>query len=184
MNTKNNQRFQKNDRKISEYFISLLDTTDIDRITVRMICEGVKMNRSTFYAHFEDIYDLLRKTEKAMNASLYAQIREVMKDDDFYHNPMYYICFLKFMEKHRPFYHACLKKRNSFPIAEGFEPLFEQVVKPCCIRKGITDEEEMLYYFTYYQAGITMIYKRWIEGGCKEPAENIANLIVRCITAT
>lgn len=179
MNTKNNQRFQENEKKIRECFISLLDSTDIDRITVRMICERTGLHRSTFYAHYEDIYDLLRRTEVFMNAALHSEIRELMQEKDFYRNPDFFVRFLKHMEKHRTFYHACLKKRNSFPIQEGAEQLFESVIRPACAEKGITDEEEMMYYFTFYQAGITMIYKRWIDGGCREPAEVIAGYIVR-----
>lgn len=181
MNTKNNQRYQENEWKIRSCFISLLGVTDIDHITVRMICEKTGIHRSTFYAHYEDIYDLLHKTEAAMNAELYEELKGRMEKGDFYRDPAYFVRFLKFMEKHRTFYHACLKKRNSFPIAEGSEPLFEQVIRPSCMKNGITDEGEMLYYFTFYQAGITMIYKRWIDGGCKEPAEKIAALIVNCI---
>lgn len=181
MNTKNNLRYRQNEAKIQSCFISLLDTTDIDHITVRMICEMTGIHRSTFYAHFEDIYDLLHKTESAMNASLYTEISAFMKEKNFFHNPAFYLCFLTFMKKHRTFYHACLQKRNSFPIVEGFERLFKEVIKPSCLQNGISNEEEMLYYFTFYQAGITMIYKRWIDGGCKEPAESIAKLIVRCI---
>ncbi len=181
MNTKNNQRYQENEGKIRAYFISLLDTTDIDHITVRMLCEKTGIHRSTFYAHYEDIYDLLRKTEETMNRELYSEIKDMMTENEFYHNPAFFVHFLKFMEKHRTFYHACLKKRNSFPIAEGAELLLEKVIKPACIQKGISDPDEMMYYFTYYQAGITMIYKRWIDSGCKEPAEKIAALIVNCI---
>jgi len=124
MNTKNNQRYQENEKKIRECFISLLDSTDIDHITVRMICEAAGIHRSTFYTHFEDIFDLLHKTEAAMNASLYSEVKAVMDEPRFYCNPAHYIRFLKFMEKHQPFYLSCLKKRNSFPIPEGFEPLF------------------------------------------------------------
>lgn len=114
MNKKNNLRYQENEAKIRAYFISLLDTTDIDRITVRMICEEVGIHRSTFYAHFEDIYDLLRKTEQVMNASLLAEVRELMEEENFYLNPEYYIRFLTFMEKHRTFYHACLHPEWNF----------------------------------------------------------------------
>jgi hypothetical protein len=41
MNTKNNQRFQDNEEKIQESFIDLLNTKDINQITVRAICENV-----------------------------------------------------------------------------------------------------------------------------------------------
>lgn len=180
MNKKNNQRYQENEKKIRECFISLLDTTDIDRITVRMICEKTGLHRSTFYAHHEDIYDLLRRTEGFMNAQLHSQIRDQMQEPEFYRNPEFYVRFLKYMEEHQPFYRACLKKRNAFPIQEGARALFESIIRPACIRKGICDENEMMYDFTFYQAGITMIYRRWIEGGCAEPAEEIAGYIVRC----
>lgn len=180
MNTKNNQRFQENERKIRECFISLLDTTDIDRMTVRMICEGTGLHRSTFYTHYTDIYDLLEQTERFMNAELYARIKAPMQEENFYRNPAFFVEFLNYMKDHRTFYHACLKKRNTFPIQEGAKELFETIIKPACIQKGICDEEEMYYYFTFYQAGITMIYKRWIDKGCTEPAETIAGYIVRC----
>lgn len=180
MNTKNNQRFQENEKKIRECFISLLDTTDIDRITVRMICEGTGLHRSTFYAHYEDIYDLLHRTERFMNEELHSEIKDMMQKPDFYRSPVFYVRFLSYMKRHQPFYWACLKKRNAFPIQEGAGPLFEGVIRPACTQKGIRSEEEMMYYFTFYQAGITMIYRRWIEGGCKEAAEEIAGYIVRC----
>lgn len=181
MNKKNNLRYQENEEKIKACFISRLDTTDIDHITVRMLCDEIGIHRSTFYSHFEDVYDLLRKTEASMNARLYAEVSELMCQKDFYLNPDFYIRFLAFMKKHRTFYHACLQKRNSFPIQEGSKPLFQQVIQPTCIQNGISDENDMLYLFTFYQAGVTMIYKRWIDGGCLEPEERIADLIVKCL---
>lgn len=180
MNIRNNQRYQENERKLRECFISLLDTSDIDHITVRMLCDRTGLHRSTFYTHYEDIFDLLYRTEAAMNAELYSKVKDMMQEEDFYLNPSFYICFLKHMEKHRAFYHACLKKRNAFPIQEGAQTLFENIIRPACRKKGIFNEEEMMYYFTFYQAGITMIYKRWIDGGCREPAEKIADYIVHC----
>lgn len=183
MNVKNNQRFQENERKIRECLIRLLDTMDIDHITVRMICENAGIHRSTFYTHYEDVCDLLHKTEAVMNRKLFNEMKEIMQDERFFRHPAYYIRFLKYMEQNQPFYRACLKKRYSFPIAKDLDPIFETVIKPAFIKNNIFDEDEMLYYFTFYQAGVTMICKKWIAGGCKEPAETIADYIVHCINS-
>ena len=48
---------------IKESFIDLLEKKDISRITIKEICENADINRATFYAHYSDQYELLRKIE-------------------------------------------------------------------------------------------------------------------------
>jgi len=57
---------QKNDKQISrthsliqDAFLSLANEKSFEDITVKDISERAPVNRSTFYAHFEDKYDLL-----------------------------------------------------------------------------------------------------------------------------
>ena len=45
--------------KIEEAFLSLYIDHNIDKITIKMLTDSAKMNRSTFYVYFSDIYDLL-----------------------------------------------------------------------------------------------------------------------------
>lgn len=44
-------------------------------------------------------------------------------------------------------------------------------------KAGITSETEMLLYFAGFQAGFTMILKYWVEQGCTESTEKIAEII-------
>lgn len=48
---------------ILEAFISLLDEQDIDKVTVRMLCKTADIARSTFYMHFNDIYEVIQVIE-------------------------------------------------------------------------------------------------------------------------
>ncbi|MBO5473038.1 MAG: TetR family transcriptional regulator [Lachnospiraceae bacterium] len=41
-----------------------MKSTAFEKITVKKLCEKAEVNRSTFYAHFTDIYDMLDKMEK------------------------------------------------------------------------------------------------------------------------
>jgi AcrR family transcriptional regulator len=184
MNTKNNQRFQEKEAKIQESFIKLLDTKDISQITVSAISQKAEINRSTFYAHFQDVYDLLNKLEITMNQKLISQYESAELNEIFFTSEKFFIPFLEFINKNQSFYRACLQKRKSFPIEEGFEPLWNIVMKPNCLKHGITSEEEMMYYFVYFQAGITMMLKRWVDNGCKEMPQEIWGYLRTCIYKT
>lgn len=50
-----------------EALINLLNEKDIDYITVKEICKTAGFNRSTFYLHYETIYDLLNETIEYVN---------------------------------------------------------------------------------------------------------------------
>lgn len=48
-------------KRIEETFLLLLHKKSIERISVTELCEMAGINRSTFYAHYIDIYDLMEK---------------------------------------------------------------------------------------------------------------------------
>ncbi|MBQ7799861.1 MAG: TetR/AcrR family transcriptional regulator, partial [Oscillospiraceae bacterium] len=61
MNTKNNKRRRESVEKIEKAFVELLQSKELDDITVSEICKLTGLNRSTFYANFLDTYDLADK---------------------------------------------------------------------------------------------------------------------------
>ena len=52
--------------KMDEALIALLEKKDFDYISVKEICEAADVNRSTFYLHYSDIYNLLDEVENDM----------------------------------------------------------------------------------------------------------------------
>ncbi len=53
------KRIQKTKQKLRDTFIQMLQTKTFDQITVTELCDAAKMSRITFYAHYNDKYDLL-----------------------------------------------------------------------------------------------------------------------------
>jgi Transcriptional regulator len=51
------RRKKKTEQAIRTAFAKLLSEKDIDKITVKNLCELADINKSTFYLHYKDIYD-------------------------------------------------------------------------------------------------------------------------------
>ena len=60
---KESRKTQYTRRALADGLIELMKTKPFDRITVKELCDYADVNRTTFYAHYEDIYALLRSIE-------------------------------------------------------------------------------------------------------------------------
>ena len=52
-------RIEKTKQSIINAFIEIRSRKEVERITVKELCEKARINKSTFYAHYKDIYDLI-----------------------------------------------------------------------------------------------------------------------------
>lgn len=161
--------------------LELMETTEFEKITVKKICETAKVNRSTFYAHFTDIYEMVEKMEKRLSRELLESYPESCEPAEMWFSEDLIILFLKHIRKHRYFFRIALKTRRDFPLKQSFNAMWSQVVKPRCQKNGIMSEEEMMYYFVYFQAGFTMALKRWVDTGCGETEEEMAQTLLNCL---
>ena len=72
MNTPNNKRGQETVKRIDEAFVSLMQEKSLHEVEISELCELAKINRSTFYAHYDDVTALadafVEKTEKMVQS--------------------------------------------------------------------------------------------------------------------
>lgn len=179
MNTKNNRQYQGSAARMEQAMLEMMNTMPLEKITVRLICEQAGVNRSTFYAHYADIHDMIGQMETNLQKELMNgyPIPGSVTPLSF----ASFIPFLRFIRKHKDFYRIALKSRHEFPLKQGYAQLWEQVIKPLCLQAGITSESEMQFYFVSFQAGFTMILKHWVDRDCTEDEEKLAQIIQNTI---
>lgn len=180
MNTKNNQRYQETEIRMEAAMLKLMEHTDFEKITVKKICETAGVNRSTFYAHFTDISDMLGKMEYHLQQELLDAYPAQSNLEDMMFSRQLLEPFLKHIRKHQYFYRIALQTRKEFPLPRGFDSMWNQIIKPRCQRAGITSEAEMMYYFVHFQAGFTIVLKRWVDTGCSQSETELAQVIENC----
>lgn len=66
MSKKTDLRYVKTEIAIKEAFYKLIKTDGFSNITVKKIIELANINRSTFYIHYKDVYDLLDQIEEEL----------------------------------------------------------------------------------------------------------------------
>ena len=166
MNTKNNRRRQQSQEKIETVFLALLEEKDIDQITVSDICKQTGLNRSTFYANYQDIYDLVEK----LRLQLVKEVDELYENDIA--NKGYtdgYLRLFSHIREHQLFYKTYFKL--------GLEQKYPIDLRKLARDTRILGGEHLEYHIAFHKAGITALIKRWLAGGCKESPKKISSIL-------
>lgn len=77
------KRIEKTKHGIYNAFIELRSKKSLERISVKELCDLANINKSTFYAHYLDIYDLSDKIESEITT----QIMQGVDIDDLINDP-------------------------------------------------------------------------------------------------
>ncbi len=71
------RRVRKTEEQLVRGLTKLMKTKSIKNITVRELADEVDINRSTFYLHYKDIFDMVEKIENDLAANLISTLEEL-----------------------------------------------------------------------------------------------------------
>lgn len=165
MNTPNNKRKKESQEKIEKTFLKLIQKKNIDEINVSTICELSGLNRSTFYANYIDIYDLVEKVKFRMAEEFAAfQISNNSKQDsDGYINLFTHI-------KENQIFFRTYFKLESISITPATQYNID-------LAKKYYNNKHIDYHIEFFRAGLNAIIKKWLNSGCIETPEEMANIL-------
>ncbi len=182
MNTKNNRLNRETDERIirAVYRMMTEERRPLGRITVREICEQAQVHRSTFYAHYQDVYDLVEKVEKSMSRQLtetfFRKLDEHASARD---------CFteiFRFIREHREFYLYYLSESKNAGVLQLAWDLIRDRLGGAQVSPedfGVQTEAEMTYHGLFFLMGLTAVVRQWLQGGCREKPEELYDLLRR-----
>lgn len=174
MNTKGNQRFIETDKKIQEVFQDLLEFKDLDRITVREICERAGVHRTTFYKHYLDVSDLLEKRLLELGGNI---IQEFYTGESFSFTRGYTALFACIRDNQTLFM-ACLHHPQSFEkLLEMMNDMESRHKEKVAAYVSDSYFENAAYHRSFFLCGLIGMAIAWVKGGCQETPGQMANLI-------
>ncbi|MGT2749458.1 TetR/AcrR family transcriptional regulator [Streptococcus orisasini] len=157
----------------------LLENSNFDDITIRKITEKAHINRSTFYLHYQDKYDLVNKlahevtgnfkdyllTNSVNNKSLRENLIQgltYLKGQQKFIYALSQITQVNFPQKTRQFIRELMDENPSF--------FFDSINPNLSLPKE--------YIAITYAASIESLYIHWVLRGVKESPEDIADMFL------
>lgn len=165
MNTKNNKRRRESVEKIEKTFVELLQTRELNEITVSDICKLCGINRSTFYANFVDIYDLADN----IRDKLENDFNEVFSRDDFDKEDFGALMMFQHIKDNQLFYKTYFKL--------GYDEKHQVLIYDVIRAEKDFDNKNIKYHIEFFKNGINAIIKMWLKDGCVESPEEMAEII-------
>lgn len=166
MNTPNNKRKKASQEKIKKVLFDLIQDRDINQISVTDICKEAEINRSTFYANYIDIFDLVNKIKDEMMDDFLGIYEEECILEKHSYN------FLKLfyhIKRNQLFYKTYFKFGFDYNWNDNY--LNDEMLK----WYGTIENKE--YHVAFFKAGLNAILVKWLENGCKESPEEIERII-------
>lgn len=161
---------------IRHTFLELLKEKPLAKITVKEICETAEINRTTFYKHYRDPYDLLEQLELEAIHSLLSIIDDTA-DKNLAQILLPILCTIQ-------------KNRDLFCslTSAGDDKSFLYRLSVCCFRKICEQSPKdpdagnpslSVLHFSYIAGGIGGIIEYWLQSGMEESPEVIAEHLQR-----
>ena len=167
MNTKNNRRKKESREKLEGAFMEVLESKDLNQISVSELCKRAGLNRSTFYANYLDIYDLADKVKARVEAEvnqLYA--RELAMS----YNSNDFLKLFRHIRDHQLFYKTCFKL--------GYDSSYQITRYDTHLTKLYFDDRYVEYHIEFFRAGFNQIVRMWLDRGCPETPEEINEVLL------
>lgn len=147
-------------------------------LTVTEICRESGINRTTFYAHYNYISDLLARVEKQLWQGIVDEWQSNLafqQDGSF---ADFLLRFVLHIEQYQGLYRIFWRQRPRSSVQNDSGPVWESFVRFVRPVFPHTDEHAMRYHLAFSQAGIFAVLRKWVETGCQESADTIYTLLL------
>lgn len=184
MANKKDLRIIKTEKVLFDALIQLMADNSFEAIKVSDICSKALINRSTFYAHYNDKYELLVGYINSLEENLLEKLGTLDKSIS---NKEYFIDIIKLMldhfdENRNIYYKILLNNRNSI-----FIDIVTNVISTD-INKRINEDKTMRnesipddIISTFYLGAVSSVIIKWINNEKKYTKEEIVSYLDKLI---
>ncbi len=171
-------------KKMRAALLSLMKDYPFDRISISQLCTKAGVNRSTFYAHYDDLDSLLADTEQK---NIFEPITQALGNkpmfDGNWFNHDVLLGFVTFLYDHQDILLAYRHQSDSIWFRQ-VKAFFDRYVSPLSQQQVAAFSRKADYVYTFYLAGVTKIICHWADRDFQETPEEITQILMACHACT
>lgn len=181
-------RVVRTKESIREALIDLIEEKGFDAITVKDITTRAKINRGTFYAHYQDKYDLLTKCEEEFMREMADMIIKNFPDiisDIEANDPItvpftLVISIFEYLDQNRRFMKGMLGPKGDLSFQTKlkkfiWKTLFESNKNPLIKQENFLVPAE--YLISYVASAHIGVIQQWLNSDREESPQEMARIL-------
>lgn len=163
---------------LRESLIKLLQKKPISRITVKELCDLADINRATFYTHYADQFDLLRKISDEFIADITSYVCSGLKEGESGLMQMITIIF-EYIDKNSELCRVLLGMNVDIDIQTYVMQIIKERIVLEWRKKKLVDQSTVDYIYTYVATGCIGVIRKWLYDGDPRTPGEMAALITK-----
>ncbi len=183
---KNESKYFYTASLMNQALLALLEKKDIQFISVTEITKKAGVNRSTFYLHYDNVYDLLEETLANLHKEFIGAFTDKVppkitsKENAFLITGTQLIPYLNFCKKNKRVLKLVYQKPQLFQKDAVYKQMYEAVFYPA-ISQFIKDETQKIYNLEFFTQGVVGIIHKWIQLDCVTEIDELITIIKNCV---
>lgn len=170
------RRVQYTKRALTNALIDLMRENHISKISVKALCETADVNRSTFYTHFRNQYDLLAHIEAEALGDLKARL---LADDEPHTRNV--VKILEYAKENADVFLMLLDESDG-DFQQQIMELAHLVDIQMSDRRETVADDELEYMYLFAVTGALGMLSRWLKKGTPQSPAEMSELLLRMIS--
>lgn len=176
MNQKNDLRILKTKKSLYGALLKLMEQKAFEEIKVLDICNEAMINRSTFYAHYNDKYELLAEFIDTLKNSLSL---ELDKNTSIKNSKEYYLEMISLLLNHiatqkETYLSIMINNKNSITMDILYDVINKDIIKQIEKKNNIKDAKIPLNIISqFYLGAVINVCMEWLKYNNKYSIEDI-----------
>ena len=181
---KMDRRVRKTRALLLQGLVKMMETHDIQDISVKELTELVDINRGTFYLHYDDIYDMLHKVEDEM----FREFNEIMEQEPLgtptLSSDGLLLEFFRFLDRHRDLARVMIGPHGDLTFVNRLK---DQIKKRTLrFLESAQSDANYEYLCSFIITGCVGVVETWLKEATPQSPEEMAgilgNMLLRQLT--
>ncbi len=174
INKKEDRRIKKTKQLLKQGLIDIMFEKDIKNITIKELVEKVDINRSTFYLHYSDIYELLAELENNLMDEIWQVFDSYKNIDKLEESYAFILTLYKTFDNNRDLCKAIMSSQNNSTFIQQMEESIEREIR-IKLEELLGDDYAIpKNSYIFYRCGCVGLIKSWITNDLPETPEEMA----------
>ena len=166
MNTAGNRHWRATDDAIVRHVVRAADEAGLAKVTVTATCRALGINRSTFYEHFDDPYDVMARTEERLSQGMAGRMAEALAAS----RRAAFEALFAHVADNAWFYGPHLRHGGRLSVLDALG---------LGGASSLYGGNELGYHLAFFRSGVAAMICLWLERGCPESPAEMCDVLAR-----